>query len=53
MRGGNVLNSKPEYTSCKIPRLVINRENWEVNSEAKEENGRRRRKRRRRKRQRR
>ena len=35
LRGGNVLNSKSEYTRCKIPRLVINKEEWEKNAEEK------------------
>ena len=34
LRGGNVLNSKIVYTCCKIPRLVINKEEWEINAEA-------------------
>jgi hypothetical protein len=35
LSGGNELNSKSDYTRCKIPRIVINEEEWEVNAEAK------------------
>ena len=34
LRGGNVLNYKSEYTRCKISRLVINKEEWEINAES-------------------
>ena len=30
LRGENVLNSKSEYSRCKIPRLVIDQEDWKT-----------------------
>ena len=30
MRGGNSLNSKTEYNRCRIPRLVIDQEVWQI-----------------------
>ena len=30
LRGENVLNSKSEYSRCRIPRLVIDQEDWRV-----------------------
>ena len=30
MRGGNTLNSKTEYNRCRIPRLVIDQEVWQI-----------------------
>ena len=29
MRGGLVLNSKTEYSRCRLPRLTIDRSEWE------------------------
>ena len=29
MRGGQVLNSKTEYSRCRLPRLTIDRNEWE------------------------
>ena len=31
LRGENVLNSKSEYSRCKVPRLVINKDEWSTN----------------------
>ena len=31
IRGENVLNSKSEYSRCRIPRLVIDQEAWRMN----------------------
>ena len=31
LRGENVLNSKSEYSRCKVPKLVINRDEWSHN----------------------
>ena len=31
LRGENVLNSKSEYSRCRIPRLVIDQEEWRIN----------------------
>ena len=28
LRGGNVLNSKTEYSRCRLPRLTIDRDEW-------------------------
>ena len=28
LRGGNVLNSKTEYSRCRLPRLTIYKEEW-------------------------
>ena len=28
LRGGGVLNSKTEYSRCRIPRLVVDMEEW-------------------------
>ena len=28
LRGGGVLNSKTEYSRCRVPRLVVNMEEW-------------------------
>ena len=30
MRGGNTLNSKTEYNPCRIPRLIIDQEVWQI-----------------------
>ena len=30
LRGEGVLNSKAEYSRCRIPRLVIDQENWRM-----------------------
>ena len=30
MSGGNTLNSKTEYNRCRIPRLIIDQEVWQV-----------------------
>ena len=35
MRGGNVINSKTEYSRCRLPRLTIDMEEW--NSKKKDE----------------
>ena len=35
MRGGGVLNSKSEYSRCKIPRLTIDRDTWNSQKHAK------------------
>ena len=32
MRGGQVLNSKTEYSRCRLPRLTIDRNEWEERS---------------------
>ena len=37
LRGSNVLNSKSEYSRCRVPRLTINREEWQTGSDKKEE----------------
>ena len=31
LRGENVLNSKSEYSRCKVPRLLIKRDEWSNN----------------------
>ena len=31
LRGEDVLNSKSEYSRCKIPRLVIDQDDWRIN----------------------
>ena len=31
LRGEHVLNSKSEYSRCKVPRLMINKEEWTEN----------------------
>ena len=33
LRGENVLNSKSEYTRCRIPRLVIDQAEWRKNKQ--------------------
>ena len=30
LRGEGVLNSKAEYSRCRIPRLVIDQEDWRI-----------------------
>ena len=30
LRGGGILNSKTEYSSCRLPRLVIDQEKWKT-----------------------
>ena len=30
LRGEGVLNSKAEYSGCRIPRLVIDQEDWRI-----------------------
>ena len=30
LRGGNVLNSRTEYSRCRLPRLTIDREEWKT-----------------------
>ena len=30
MKGGNTLNSKTEYNRCRIPRLTIDHEVWQI-----------------------
>jgi hypothetical protein len=36
MRGGNTLNSKTKYNRCRIPRLVIDQEVWQMKMKEKE-----------------
>ena len=33
LRGGNVLNSKSEYSRCRVPRLRIDKEEWKVDDQ--------------------
>jgi hypothetical protein len=33
LRGGNVLNSRTEYSRCRLPRLTIDREEWKTAKE--------------------
>ena len=35
LRGEGVLNSKAEYSRCRVPRLTINKEEWKGRDEAK------------------
>ena len=34
LRGGGVLNSKSEYSRCKLPRLTIDRDTWNSQKQA-------------------
>ena len=33
LRGGNVINSKSEYSRCRVPRLRINKEEWKIDEQ--------------------
>ena len=38
LRGGGVLNSKSEYSRCKLPRLTIDRDTWNSQKQEKSSN---------------
>ena len=42
LRGGGVLNSKTEYSRCRVPRLVVDMEEWKKKKKRKKEGGKRR-----------